>query len=196
MSSSTDSEVGIGQDRVELTISGMTCASCAARIEKRLNKLDGVVASVNYSTEKARIDFPPGISADDLVAVVEKAGYSARLPEPPRSAQADGVDGDPEDSAVRPLRHRLLVSLALTLPVVAMAMIPPLQFTNWQWLSLTLAAPVVVWGGWSVPPRRLDESAAPHVHDGHPHLDGHPGRARVVAVRIVLRHRRRAGNEA
>ena len=148
MSSSTDSEVGIGQDRVELTIGGMTCASCAARIEKRLNKLDGVVASVNYSTEKARIDFPAGISADDLVAVVEKAGYSARRPEPPRSAQAEGADGDPEDSAVRPLRQRLLVCLALTIPVVAMAMIPPLQFTNWQWLSLTLAAPVVVWGGW------------------------------------------------
>ncbi|MBA3417243.1 MAG: copper-translocating P-type ATPase [Geodermatophilaceae bacterium] len=126
----------------------MTCASCAARIEKRLNKLDGVVASVNYSTEKARIDFPAGISADDLVAVVEKAGYSARRPEPPRSAQAEGADGDPEDSAVRPLRQRLLVCLALTIPVVAMAMIPPLQFTNWQWLSLTLAAPVVVWGGW------------------------------------------------
>jgi len=148
VSSSTDSEVGIGQDRVELTIGGMTCASCAARIEKRLNKLDGVVASVNYSTEKARIDFPAGISADDLVAVVEKAGYSARRPEPPRSAQAEGADGDPEDSAVRPLRQRLLVCLALTIPVVAMAMIPPLQFTNWQWLSLTLAAPVVVWGGW------------------------------------------------
>ena len=148
MTSSTDSEVGIGQDRVELTIGGMTCASCAARIEKRLNKLDGVVASVNYSTEKARIDFPAGISADDLVAVVEKAGYSARRPEPPRSAQAEGADGDPEDSAVRPLRQRLLVCLALTIPVVAMAMIPPLQFTNWQWLSLTLAAPVVVWGGW------------------------------------------------
>ncbi|MGI8528873.1 MAG: cation transporter, partial [Geodermatophilaceae bacterium] len=126
----------------------MTCASCAARIEKRLNKLDGVVASVNYSTEKARIDFPAGISADDLVAVVEKAGYSARRPEPPRSAQAEGADGDPEDSAVRPLRQRLLVCLALTIPVVAMAMIPPLQFTNWQWLSLALAAPVVVWGGW------------------------------------------------
>jgi Cu+-exporting ATPase len=148
VTSSTDSEVGIGQDRVELTIGGMTCASCAARIEKRLNKLDGVVASVNYSTEKARIDFPAGISADDLVAVVEKAGYSARRPEPPRSAQAEGADGDPEDSAVRPLRQRLLVCLALTIPVVAMAMIPPLQFTNWQWLSLTLAAPVVVWGGW------------------------------------------------
>ena len=149
MSSSTDSRVGTGQDRVELTIGGMTCASCAARIEKRLNKLDGVVASVNYSTEKARIDFPPGMSADDLVAVVEKAGYSARRPEPPRSAQADGAETEPEDSAVRPLRHRLLVSLALTIPVIAMAMIPLLQFTNWQWLSLTLAAPVVVWGGWS-----------------------------------------------
>ncbi|MBA2390530.1 MAG: copper-translocating P-type ATPase [Geodermatophilaceae bacterium] len=146
MSSST---VGDVHDRVELTIGGMTCASCAARIEKRLNKLDGVVASVNYSTEKARIDFPAGTSAEDLVAEVEKAGYSARRPEPPRSAHADGPGGDPEDSSVRPLRHRLLVSLALTIPVVAMAMIPPLQFTNWQWLSLTLAAPVVVWGGWA-----------------------------------------------
>jgi len=139
--------------QVELVIGGMTCASCAARIEKRLNKLDGVTAAVNYATEKAKVTYGDGVAREDLVAVVEQAGYTARLPEPPRPA-AGTRDGDggtvvvEEADPVRPLRQRLLVSAVLTVPVIAMAMVPALQFTYWQWLSLTLAAPVVVWGAW------------------------------------------------
>ncbi|NEW38276.1 copper-translocating P-type ATPase [Nocardia cyriacigeorgica] len=129
--------------QVELVIGGMTCASCANRIEKKLNKLDGVTATVNYATEKARVDFTGDISPDDLIATVEQAGYTAELPAPKvEAAAAEPAEEDPTAS----LRTRLLVSLVLTVPVIAMAMIPALQFTNWQWLSLTLAAPVVVWG--------------------------------------------------
>ncbi|WP_116453426.1 heavy metal translocating P-type ATPase [Blastococcus litoris] len=150
MSSATNSTTAPtpnGGDQVELAIGGMTCASCAMRIEKRLNKLDGVTATVNYATEKAKVTFADGVTPDDLVAAVEKAGYSARLPEPPRpeTAGTDGGESDGNDP-VAPLRQRLLVSTALTVPVIAMAMIPALQFDYWQWLSLTLAAPVVVWG--------------------------------------------------
>ncbi|WP_280182568.1 heavy metal translocating P-type ATPase [Nocardia cyriacigeorgica] len=129
--------------QVELVIGGMTCASCANRIEKKLNKLDGVTATVNYATEKARVDFTGDISPDELIATVEQAGYTAALPAPKVETAAEpAAEEDPTAS----LRTRLLVSLVLTVPVIAMAMIPALQFTNWQWLSLTLAAPVVVWG--------------------------------------------------
>ena len=122
---------------VELPITGMTCASCANRIERTLNGLDGVRASVNYATERATVDFDPAaVAADDLVAAVASAGYSAALPE-----------AEPEP-APDPLTTRLVVSALLTLPVLLIAMIPPLQFDNWQWLSLTLASPVVVWGAW------------------------------------------------
>jgi Cu+-exporting ATPase len=128
--------------RVELAIGGMTCASCAARIEKKLNRLDGVTATVNYATEKAKVSYADGITTDDLIATVEKTGYTATLPLPEPGPEAA------EPDATAPLRQRLLVSLALSVPVVAMAMVPALQFTSWQWLSLVLAAPVVVWGGW------------------------------------------------
>ncbi|HEV7934594.1 MAG TPA: heavy metal translocating P-type ATPase [Actinomadura sp.] len=130
--------------QIELAIGGMTCASCAARIERRLNKIEGVTATVNYATEKARVDFPGDVSPEDLIASVEKAGYTAELPEPPEDPAAG--DGRTEDE-LRPLRHRLLTALVLSIPVIAMAMIPALQFRNWQWLSLTLAAPVVVYAG-------------------------------------------------
>jgi Cu+-exporting ATPase len=126
---------------VELPITGMTCASCANRIERKLNKLEGVTASVNYATERATVDYDAGVEPAQLLAAVEAAGYSARLPEAKPEA------AEPEDETA-PLRRRLLISLALMLPVLAMAMIPPLQFESWQWLSLTLAAPVVVWGAW------------------------------------------------
>ncbi|HWJ65506.1 MAG TPA: heavy metal translocating P-type ATPase [Nocardioides sp.] len=125
----------------------MTCASCANRIERKLNKLDGVVATVNYATEKAKVTYADGVSTDDLLAAVEAAGYGASLPRPP-AAEGDAGTGGDEDDPVRPLRQRLLVSAALTVPVIAMAMAPALQFDHWQWLSLTLAAPVVVWGAW------------------------------------------------
>ncbi|MCO5995985.1 heavy metal translocating P-type ATPase [Actinoallomurus rhizosphaericola] len=130
-------------ERVELTIGGMTCASCANRVEKRLNKLDGVTATVNYATEKASVSFEPGISTDDLIAQVEKAGYTASLPAPPEPAE---TEEPAEDAPVRALRDRLIVSAVLAVPVILLAMVPALQFRYWQWASLTLAAPVVVWG--------------------------------------------------
>ncbi|HEY7274171.1 MAG TPA: heavy metal translocating P-type ATPase, partial [Actinoplanes sp.] len=115
----------------------MTCAACANRIEKKLNRLDGVAATVNYATEKARATVPDSVTAADLIAVVEKTGYTASVPRVAEPAR-------PPD----PLRTRLIISAALTLPVIVLAMVPPWQFTYWQWLSLTLAAPVVVYGGW------------------------------------------------
>ncbi|RVW06301.1 heavy metal translocating P-type ATPase [Rhodococcus spongiicola] len=133
-------------DTIELSIGGMTCASCAARIEKKLNKLDGVTATVNYATEKAKVAYDDTVSTDDLVATVESAGYTATLPAPPATDES-GADEDSQDRELGALRTRLIVSAVLSVPVIAMAMIPPLQFTNWQWLSLTLAAPVIVWGG-------------------------------------------------
>ncbi|MDP9867603.1 MULTISPECIES: heavy metal translocating P-type ATPase [Streptosporangium] len=132
------------QSAVELSIGGMTCASCANRIERKLNKLEGVTATVNYATEKAKVTFPEGVDPQELIATVESAGYTAELPRPP---QAEAEPQEPEDG-LGPLRNRLITSLVLAVPVIAMAMIPPLQFTNWQWLSLTLAAPVVVYAGW------------------------------------------------
>ena len=135
---------------VELEIGGMTCASCANRIEKKLNKLDGVVATVNYATEKAKVTVPEGYDPELLIAEVEKTGYTAVMPAP------QGVKGDDrkkdgvgeEDAELTSLRHRLIGSIVLTVPVIAMAMIPALQFTYWQWASLALAAPVIVWGAW------------------------------------------------
>ncbi|WP_329120355.1 heavy metal translocating P-type ATPase [Streptomyces sp. NBC_01353] len=139
----------------ELTIGGMTCASCAARIEKKLNRMDGVIATVNYATEKARIEHPPEVDVADLIATVVKTGYTAEEPPPPEPEPTPGTDTDTEsskaerdeDTELSSLRQRLTVSALLSAPVVLLAMIPALQFDNWQWLSLTLAAPVVVWGG-------------------------------------------------
>ncbi|MPZ80813.1 MAG: heavy metal translocating P-type ATPase [Actinophytocola sp.] len=128
--------------QVELVIGGMTCASCAARIEKRLNRLDGVEASVNYATEKAVVSAPESVTSDVLVAVVEKMGYTAAPPDPDPAP----AEEEPADQELRALRNRVLVSLVLSVPVVAMAMSSWLQFEYWQWASLVLAAPVVVWG--------------------------------------------------
>jgi Cu+-exporting ATPase len=130
---------------IELDITGMTCASCANRIEKKLNKLDGVTATVNYSTEKAKVTYADTVTPEQLLETVEQAGYSAALPRPAGGDEQD--DAPVETDPVAPLRQRLLVSLVLTVPVVLLAMVPRLQFDAWQWLSLTLAAPVVVWGG-------------------------------------------------
>jgi Cu+-exporting ATPase len=132
----------MGTEHVELPITGMTCASCANRIERKLNKLDGVNASVNYATERATVDFDPDtVGPQQLVEAVESAGYQAVLP----SSEPQAHDHDTPDET-EPLRRRLLISAALTLPVLLLSMIPPLQFDNWQWLCLTLASPVVVWG--------------------------------------------------
>ncbi|MBT2528107.1 copper-translocating P-type ATPase [Streptomyces sp. ISL-99] len=141
----------VDTSQVELSIGGMTCASCAARIEKKLNRMDGVYATVNYATAKAKVSYVDGVAVADLIATVEKTGYTAERPAPPAAAPptqdtaAERRHGD--DPQLVSLRQRLLVSLALSLPVVVLAMVPFLQFDNWQWLSLTLAAPVVVWGG-------------------------------------------------
>ncbi|MFY1587187.1 heavy metal translocating P-type ATPase [Micromonospora sp. WMMD734] len=130
---------------IELAIGGMTCASCAARIEKKLNRLDGVEASVNYATEKATVRYPDGVTPDDLIATVEKTGYTAVVPPPPTPAGTEPA-GAPVDE-LGALRTRLRVSALLTVPVIVLAMVPAWQFTYWQWLSLTLAAPVVAYGG-------------------------------------------------
>ncbi|MFD5827924.1 heavy metal translocating P-type ATPase [Lentzea sp. NPDC060358] len=127
-------------DTIELSIGGMTCASCAARIERKLNRLDGVEATVNYATEKARISYAGGLTPADLVEVVENTGYTAELP----AATPEPVEDDP----ARTLRHRLITSAVLSVPVVVLAMVPALQFTYWQWLSLALAGPVVTYAAW------------------------------------------------
>src|SRR4051794_9338443 len=121
----------------ELLIGGMTCASCAARIEKKLNRLDGVTATVNYATEKASVRYSGGVTPDDLIATVEKTGYTAALPQP-EPQETDGSGS---------LRTRLIVSAALSVPVVLLGMVPALQVTGWQWISLVLTAPVIAWGG-------------------------------------------------
>ena len=126
----------------ELEIGGMTCASCANRIERKLNKLDGVEATVNYATEKAKVTVPEGFDPALLISEVEKTGYTAALPATEKAAT------EAPDAEMTALRQRLIGSIVLSVPVIAMAMVPPLQFTYWQWASLALAAPVVVWGAW------------------------------------------------
>jgi Cu+-exporting ATPase len=132
------------QEHVDLVIDGMTCASCAARIEKRLNRIDGVNAAVNFATEHARVTFPPDVTPSELIAQVEAAGYGAHVPAPQEHVTDDHHDhGD-----VPAIRARLVVSALLAAPVVILAMVPRFQFDGWQWLSLALAAPVVTWGAW------------------------------------------------
>ncbi|MEU0444617.1 heavy metal translocating P-type ATPase [Streptomyces tendae] len=142
-----------GHAEVELLIGGMTCASCAARVEKKLNRMDGVTATVNYATEKARVSYPATTEVADLIATVVKTGYTAEEPAPPPEPSDESGSGDSgsgesgDDPELSALRQRLIVSVLLAAPVVLLAMVPALQFDNWQWFSLTLAAPVVVWGG-------------------------------------------------
>jgi Cu+-exporting ATPase len=140
---STTAQTGGPVTEIELAIGGMTCASCANRIERKLNKLDGVTASVNYATEKARVHAPEGVDPATLVAQVEAAGYRATLPQPEKPEESAG-----DDDPTRVLRLRLITSVVLAVPVILLAMVPALQFTYWQWISLTLAAPVVTWGAW------------------------------------------------
>jgi len=153
----TDAET-LQTKTVELSLGGMTCASCAARIEKRLNKLDGVEASVNYALERAAVTFDPSVSTDELVGAVEAIGYSAKVvgdePASGSAGSGSGSDGSgsggggEDDLALRTLRGRLIGSTVLTVPVFFLAMVSSLQFDSWQWLSLAMAAPVVLWGGW------------------------------------------------
>ncbi|MER7580285.1 heavy metal translocating P-type ATPase [Kitasatospora sp. NPDC097691] len=140
------------RDRVELSIGGMTCASCAARIEKKLNRMDGVEATVNFATEKARVDYGPGVTVAELIATVERTGYTAELPPPPAPAAAEPAGPDTGTGSARPeqpdpLLDRLLISTVLGIPVVVLSMVPALQFTDWQWLAFALTGPVVVYGG-------------------------------------------------
>jgi len=137
----------VSQQTIELEIGGMTCSSCSARIEKKLNRMPGVEASVNLATERAKVALPPGTTVEDAIRTVEETGYTARVHETVRPAVAETVE-DPQEVAAAALRHRVVVCAVLSAPVVALAMIEPLQFDNWQWLSLTLAAPVVAWGAW------------------------------------------------
>ncbi|KQS66409.1 carbonate dehydratase [Modestobacter sp. Leaf380] len=133
----------------------MTCASCATRIERKLNKVDGVQASVNYATEAATVRYDPAlVDTQRLLATVSAAGYAATVPAPPADdepdagATAGATDDDAPSAEDRSLRQRLVVSTALALPVLVLSMVPALQFENWQWLALTLASPVAVWGAW------------------------------------------------
>ena len=137
----------VAPNRIELSIGGMTCASCAARIEKKLNRMEGVTATVNYATEKASVAYAGGVTADDLIATVEQTGYTAAVPPPPRPPGAEPAEQAQSVDELRALRTRLWTSIVLSVPVILLAMVPAWQFTYWQWLSLTLAAPVVVWGG-------------------------------------------------
>jgi P-type Cu+ transporter len=137
-------------EHVELPVTGMTCSSCANRIERKLNKLDGVSATVNYPTEKATVDYDPDVAQpEDLLGEVEAAGYQAVLPAAESASNGGSPDHrDPAADETAALRRRLLISALLSLPVLVLAMVPALQFNNWQWLSLQLATPVVIWGAW------------------------------------------------
>jgi Cu+-exporting ATPase len=132
-------QLGVPVQTIELDVQGMTCASCAARIEKKLNRIEGVNATVNYATDKATVHVGSGTTAQTLIDTIEKTGYQATLPaESPR---------DP-DLELRQLRRRLIITAALSLPVIMIAMVPAWQFPWWQWLSFALASVVVVWGAW------------------------------------------------
>ena len=144
------------RESVELDITGMTCASCAARIEKKLNKVDGVQATVNYATERATVLYPRPMPVADLIAVVQQAGYAAALPDPEL----------PEVDHAAQLRSRLLVAIGLGLPVVLLAMVPAWQFPGWQWLSLVLTLPVYGWAGW-----RFHHSALVNARHGATSMD-------------------------
>ena len=133
--------------RIELSIGGMSCASCAARIEGKLNRMDGVSATVNFATEKARVELGPGVGVDEVIATVEQTGYTARVPEPPRPAAGQAVSTAGRGAADGLLR-RLVITAVLSVPVILLSMVPALQFGGWQWLAFTLAVPVVGYGGW------------------------------------------------
>jgi Cu+-exporting ATPase len=131
----------------DLVLGGMTCASCATRIERKLNRLVGVTATVNLATETAQVSFPDALTVADLIATVERTGYTAALP-PTRGATATGTGTETAGGGAGTLRRRLRVSLTLAVPVVALAMVPALQFRGWQWVSFALATPVATWGAW------------------------------------------------
>ena len=150
MSTSTSPERLTEASSVELVIGGMTCSSCAARIEKKLNKLEGVSATVNYATEKAKVTYAGSVTPQDLVATIEATGYTAALPAPKAGgaigSAAGRTDENEKDDETAVLLERLVICSVLSLPVLVFSMVPALQFDNWQWWALYLASPVVVWG--------------------------------------------------
>ena len=127
------------REEVRLDLEGMTCASCVARIERKLNRLEGVEATVNFATEQATVHHDPAVTVDDLVAAVVAAGYQAR--------PAAAAEHHHHDEPVAVLRRRLAVAAVLTVPVALLAMVPPLQFSGWEWVALALSTPVVFWSG-------------------------------------------------
>jgi P-type Cu+ transporter len=134
----------VSTEHLDIPITGMTCGSCASRVEKKLNKLEGVAASVNYATEKATVDYDDAaVAPEELVAAVESAGYGAVLPV---REEPEAQPSEPDETAS--LRTRLVASAVLSVPVLLLSMVPAFQFDNWQWLVLQLATPVVVWGAW------------------------------------------------
>ncbi len=133
---------------IELQVGGMTCASCAARIEKKLNRMDGVRASVNFATETAHVEYADPVSVDDLIRTVEATGYTATPPAPPTDESTEAAEGTAESPEERSLRQRLVTSALLSAPVLAMAMIPALQFRFWQWLAFAMVSPVIFYGAW------------------------------------------------
>jgi len=135
-------------NEIQLDIGGMTCASCAASIEKKLNRMDGVVATVNYATEKAKVSYTGVVTPADLISQVEATGYTARVPQLRAPGAGEGTAPAMVEDPTPILLRRLILSAALAVPVIALAMIPSLQFDRWQWLSLTLTTPVITWGAW------------------------------------------------
>ncbi|WP_082778209.1 heavy metal translocating P-type ATPase [Tsukamurella pseudospumae] len=144
----SSTEAATGGSHVELDIGGMTCASCANRIERRLNKIEGVSATVNYATEKAKVTAPDGVDVQRIIDEVAETGYSATPSGPAAPSASGGEKLSPADRELESLRTRLIGAVVLAVPVIATAMVPALQFTYWQWASLALAAPVILWGAW------------------------------------------------
>ena len=131
-------------EHIDLQLTGMTCAACAMRIEKKLNRLDGVTATVNYATERATVAFEPTrANTEALITAVQSIGYEAALP-----SLTDDPDHDPAVLRLADLRRRLITAIALGVPVLLLSMISPLQFRGWQWVALVLATPVATWSAW------------------------------------------------
>ena len=172
------------RNEVRLDLEGMTCASCVARIERKLNKLEGVEATVNFATEQATVRCDPSVTVDELVSARRGSGISRAPGRGARAATITTTSRSPCFGGGSPSR------IALTVPLVLLAMVPPLQFSGWEWVALALATPVVFWSGHRLPPRRAAERTASRGDDGHAHLDRHARRLGLVDGRTRRRARR------
>ena len=174
---------------VELSIRGMTCAACAARVEKKLGALSDVAASVNFATEKATVTAPPSVSVDRLIEAVEQAGYGAELARRCRPRARRQRAARPDADRVAYLRRRLIVALVFFVPLsdlsVQLSLFPAFRFAGWQWVLVALAAPVAGLGGVAVPRRCAEGRAARLGVDGHAGVAGHRRGVRLVGVRDV-----------